>query len=1348
MNKKLIRILMIAAIAVGVGTFVSCKDTNADLANELREQGVTDNTTLKNALEQQKQLMQSQIDALNQTIAQIKQCQCNDDTNPNSLANQLATLTAQYNALNDKISKADATGKTELQKEVETFIQNNINNFPVGAGQGGSQITINQMYQNQVSDEAAIKLLEEAVKDLTTQLNGIKSCSCSGSGCTCDPSSGKCNCDGTGKCSCDFSTQWATLNDLATRMPLVESLASEAKTLALANQTAINTNTTNITNLTNSFNTLSTNFNTLDDLVKNTLSPKLDNAVNNASDALAKATANETYINSIKDKLPEAFTNITNLQTAVTNLQTTCQQIGINTTAISDLKTRVETLEGDMTTYKGKVDALETEVGNIKTLCETNLTAAKNYADEVVKTAKTEILASVAEDLKGYYTKAEIDEKLKDINIEIGKKADQTVVDAINTEIEEIKKKLCQCEPIDLTDLTSRLTTAEGNISNNTAAINDIKDNLLKTINDNITTLTNDLSTTNTNLTNLTTTVNNLNYITPEKVQELIDIVVAKAKADSTLLANKELADSAAFKKRMDIIGDSVAKNFASIVDLTTRVTTLENTTVKIADYEIDKADILGKINANTTSIGELQTKVTDIESEITTIKSDITALDTRLTDAENLIAEMQEDITEIRNDVDSLQELLAKQVTSIIIQGTKNPMFGTFNMPFDIQSNVLMAFYGIPADDIEFPTYKTANYINADEALTAKDMAMLSGVQKFNWYANVPLMLEGSDEYKGYAGKVFMTINPNTADLDGLKLDIVNSQDEVSPITLTPIQKSETKLEFGYSRANNGFYEANAEIDLGDIENVQKLSFNTAAIKDAVTEIANKRTGADMNKIASDMYEVVKAMRMERDGLKCTYTENGNEHSVYSQYNLAAAAFKPLSLGTLKDLNVKTIPGLNRAENLIDRLSKRIKDTIHKGTKEVTGSTLAKMMADLKIKDIEVKDLTEDKLAHFIVHLDTTVVINGLSYHLTSLDNVTVPVKFDFDDKAHVKFDGEASLLIKDGSVIKTPVVNLSPDLKAEGGSGKILIPLKDAEGNLVYNSGGEQQFLEYDLSNIEFDYSNVTTDSHGNKVVELKVEGNTVGHISYEDDVDIKFSVDTKIENITINVDKWFYFGDNGTDTKSINLKMTYDMRDAAKDLWGEAQSALGSVNDMLDDIRDIVKEANKLIGKVNDYEDRIDNNIDNYTDKIKNYLEKINTKVTSLINSANSRLQPVLIASTGKGIKRLSGAKNYPTVLSSDVTLYPTSWTMELLTPFARKHVAVTNVFKGTESAQGGNSDCVARLKAANSGEMNQVINGDDREVVVNGLVPGYVYEIAYSALDFHGNIATRKYYISVK
>ena len=75
-------------------------------------------------------------------------------------------------------------------------------------------------------------------------------------------------------------------------------------------------------------------------------------------------------------------------------------------------------------------------------------------------------------------------------------------------------------------------------------------------------------------------------------------------------------------------------------------------------------------------------------------------------------------------------------------------------------------------------------------------------------------------------------------------------------------------------------------------------------------------------------------------------------------------------------------------------------------------------------------------------------------------------------------------------------------------------------------------------------------------------------------------------------------------------------------------------------------------------------------------------------------------------------------------------------------------MTNVFKGSESAQDGNSDCLARLQAANTGKLNTVLDGTQRYIQMNGLQSGYVYEVAYSALDFYGKIATRKYYISVQ
>ena len=172
------------------------------------------------------------------------------------------------------------------------------------------------------------------------------------------------------------------------------------------------------------------------------------------------------------------------------------------------------------------------------------------------------------------------------------------------------------------------------------------------------------------------------------------------------------------------------------------------------------------------------------------------------------------------------------------------------------------------------------------------------------------------------------------------------------------------------------------------------------------------------------------------------------------------------------------------------------------------------------------------------------------------------------------------------------------------------------------------------------------------------------------------------------------------------------------------------------------------NNTLDKINSYEERINNTIDDYIDRVRSYIDKINSRIVNFVNATNSRFQPYMVAADTKGIKSLSGSKNYPTLLTKEISLYPTSKTLELLVPIARKHVAVTNVFKGEASAQGGDADCLARLKAANTGKLNTVLDGNIRQIALSGLKSGYVYEIAYSGLDFHGNIATRKYYVTVK
>ena len=1097
-----------------------------------------------------------------------------------------------------------------------------------------------------------------------------------------------------------------------------------------------------------------------------TVSQTAAEALQKAIDADAKAEANKLAIDNLKPaveanaaaiaelqtKTQTLETDVTNLQTAVNNLTT---QVENNTTAITNLNNTVNNLTNQVNTIESAVDDLKTTVdqhttqiaqlqqdlADAKAECAANLATAKAYTDAEIAAAKTAILAEVATMLENYYTKdkvytkEEVDALLNQLDIKIegntvkittlegkfstlettvgnlGETVDghTSSINAINEEIEFIKQHLCECEPVDLTDILQRLTDAEGNIGKNAEEIEKIKQEIADVINKNIEELAEKYD-------DLKTVIDNLKYVTPEELDDVVDALVAKAQADST-----------AFKERMDIIGDSVKTAFQDIIDLKTLVNTLESTTVKIDDYTADKEEILNKINANTTKIEDVQDAVDAIQDELDALQDELDELNDRMDVAEANIEQALEDIQDLKDEVSAVQEFLAKQVTGIIIQSTYNPAFGTLDLPFDVQSNILVAYYGKPKKDVEFPTSRTSNYVRAEEALTEKDMEMINGVEVFEHMANIPLMFENN-----YAGKVYMTINPNTADLTGLELSIVNTQDTESPIKLEGVKKSTEKLKFGYTRGDNGFYEAEAVVAPVDVEKVDRIAIDKAALKEAYNEIAKNRLNANISQVATDFYKFVKSVKLNKSGLKCSYTENGNTHSVYSNYNLAATAIDPLDFASYKDLNYQTVPGYARVNNLLDTISKKAKEKVHVVFKEINSSTLVEKIVNLKINNIEVPDLSDDLLAKFVLHMDTTFVMDGLSYTLDLHETVNVPVKFTQDVYVPINIDKDIEIDLSH-VLVETPTIVVTTDVQNKNGTATLVVPVKDGDttiGNAYVN-----------LDDIDV-HADAAID--GGKIT---LSGQAVAHIEYDNNQKVTISVDQTVP-ATFDFSKTLYFGDNGTDEKSFKLVFSYDMRDAVQDLWGQAQGALDNVNTMLNDLRDIVSEVNNLLDKVNSYEEKIDNTIDNAIDRVRSYIDKINTKIVDFVNATNSRFQPFMVAADTKGIKTLSGSKNYPTLLTKEISLYPTSKTLELLVPIARKHVAVTNVFKGEASAQGGDADCLARLKDANTGKLNTVLDGNIRQIALSDLKKGYVYEIAYSGLDFHGNIATRKYYVSVK
>ena len=107
--------------------------------------------------------------------------------------------------------------------------------------------------------------------------------------------------------------------------------------------------------------------------------------------------------------------------------------------------------------------------------------------------------------------------------------------------------------------------------------------------------------------------------------------------------------------------------------------------------------------------------------------------------------------------------------------------------------------------------------------------------------------------------------------------------------------------------------------------------------------------------------------------------------------------------------------------------------------------------------------------------------------------------------------------------------------------------------------------------------------------------------------------------------------------------------------------------------------------------------------------------------------------------------------PTVVSNGLfTLMPTSHSAEILAPAAKKLVGVTNVYSLNykANAQAGDAACLNALQAANAQEnIGDVVAGDVTKLDIM-LQRGFVYEIAYTAVDFSGKVIAQKYYVRVK
>ena len=747
------------------------------------------------------------------------------------------------------------------------------------------------------------------------------------------------------------------------------------------------------------------------------------------------------------------------------------------------------------------------------------------------------------------------------------------------------------------------------------------------------------------------------------------------------------------------------------------------------------------------------ETTVAEMKPVVDKLKEDIYGtggLMERIQNAEDTLKDLDAFVKKLAGYIQAIQNTLAKQVTGILVQGTYNPMFGSISIPANIQTNMLVAYYGTPTGDIEFPTTDDANYVRKAEVLTAADWAMIKDDLKdqftYEYPLDDPYIMNGNMDVDGEkvadAGTIYMTINPNTADLDGLQLGLVNSQDEESPIKLSPIQKSDATLQFGFTRADNGFYEAEGYVKQADLKST--LEINQATIEEIakgfrdrmrlMTENFFKTTGysGDLGGLSTEVYNIIHELRIDQSGLKCTYTDqdadgNDQEHSVYSQYNVAATVLRPLNLASFKDLHYETIPGYEDAVDFINAIANTLNSHIHFLFKDDTDG-LWKVKDLLNALKIDGVDAAKDFIDKFKVRI-SSFTYNGNGYYFDIPAGGSAIIMFDKNltyGGAEVTID-PATKVFNDYKDLHGVTLVIGGDLPTNA-TATLYIPAKsDGDSDI---SAYAYAIIRNVVVNVASGVIEVAYDG-GAKIGEVgTVSGSTISAGSYPNTLVLE---DLK--------------GTQG----SVSFPVVAEIAGDATDLAGILENFIADVNTLLNHIYDYDE---MIAGSDDDYhpnEGWINKFLAKYLMK---YLDKINNTTVYFFNSINRRFGPFLVARNDKGFKVLStGPASAPEMDKEGLSLYPTTKNMELIVPIARKHVAVTDVYneEGKSAQKDGYASLKQALKNANSCEkLNAVIDGTERRIPVDAskLVSGYTYEVAYSVLDFEGNISTLKYYFKVK
>ena len=220
-----------------------------------------------------------------------------------------------------------------------------------------------------------------------------------------------------------------------------------------------------------------------------------------------------------------------------------------------------------------------------------------------------------------------------------------------------------------------------------------------------------------------------------------------------------------------------------------------------------------------------------------------------------------------------------------------------------------------------------------------------------------------------------------------------------------------------------------------------------------------------------------------------------------------------------------------------------------------------------------------------------------------------------------------------------------------------------------------------------------------------------------------------DVKVHYEEATNEAWFEKQQDGTKIEGSEIKNVSEVKEINT---GVGTQNVYKITTTDSTIADVVAELNtQIAGKL----EPIKNDINKVGDKWENVIAKVNpllSKVASKIGSANKLLQPTILYKDQNGnpntLSTIGGRLGTRFVGTGATTLYPTSWTAELLAPAYKKSISVKAV---KDENKGGATVTLTDGKTSAA----EPFDGSINKVIFNATKTGE-YIIVYKAIDYSG------------